>query len=118
MSITNSSEPLLTPAVDAPHTPPMPPQTPSAPSLPSRKHPIWPLLSLLILVHFATALYTLPLNRVIERRLCYEHYARLDPHSFPPNDIIPEKVCKVDAVQRQLAWLQGIMETTLVVCGM
>lgn len=30
---------------------------------------------------------------------------------------IPEKLCKIDEVQRQLAWLQGVMETTQVVCG-
>ena len=120
MPITDSSKPLLTPTVDALNTPSssMPSRTSSPTSVSfTRKPSLWPLLSLLILVHLSTALYTLPLNRVIERRLCQEHYARLDPHSFPPDDIIPEKVCKVDAVQRQLAWLQGIMETTLVVCG-
>jgi len=46
---------------------------------------------------------------VIELRLCEEHYGR--------NDAIPEKLCKIDEVQRKLAWLQGTMETTLVVCG-
>ncbi|KAF2132125.1 hypothetical protein P153DRAFT_373932 [Dothidotthia symphoricarpi CBS 119687] len=94
----------------------MPSRTSSPTRIPLRKHPIWPLISILVLIHLSTALYTLPLNRVIERRLCQEHYARLDPHSFPPGGIIPEKVCKIDAVQRQLAWLQGIMETTLVIC--
>jgi hypothetical protein len=49
------------------------------------------------------------LNRVIELRLCQTHYFSANP---------PEKLCKIDEIQRQLAWLQGIMETTLVVCGM
>jgi hypothetical protein len=78
---------------------------------------LWPLIALLILVHLSTVLYTLPLNRIIEIRLCQEHYARHDHSSVLPDGSIPEKLCKVDEVQRQLAWLQGIMETTLVVCG-
>jgi hypothetical protein len=86
-------------------------QSPSAssPNPQSRSSSVWPLLLLIFLVHLSQVLYTLPLNRVIERRLCEEHYGR--------NDAIPEKLCKVDEVQRKLAWLQGIMETTLVVCG-
>lgn len=82
-----------------------------------KKHRIWPLLLLLILVHLSAVLYTLPLNRVVELRLCKEHYALHDPTSIPPSSLIPEKLCKIDEVQRKLAWLQGIMETTLVVCG-
>lgn len=69
---------------------------------------IWPLVLLLILIHLSTVLYTLPLNRVIELRLCQTHYSIPDPE---------EKSCKIDEVQRQLAWIQGIMETVLVVCG-
>ena len=78
---------------------------------------IWPLLLLLILVHMALKLYDLPLNRVIEKRLCDEHYAQHDPSAVKRDGSIPEKLCKIDEVQQQLAWLQGIMETTYVVCG-
>jgi hypothetical protein len=110
----NSAEPLLTCAV----VPPLSASLPPSPS--TMKHPlmktyeIWPLLILLILVHLSTVLYTLPLNRVIELRLCQEHYALHEPGTAQP---IPEKLCKIDEVQRQLAWLQGVMETTLVLCG-
>lgn len=83
-----------------------------------RKYSIWPLIVLLVLVHLSAVLYTLPLNRVVELRLCQEHYEGRDPSTFQPDGSVPEKLCKVDAVQRRLAWLQGIMETTLVVCGM
>jgi hypothetical protein len=68
----------------------------------------------------ATTLYTLPLNRVIESRLCKEHYQAIAPPTAPhllPNSSIPEHLCKIDEIQKQLAWLQGTMETTLVVCG-
>jgi hypothetical protein len=87
------------------------------PSL-SGKRAIYPLVLLLLLVNLSTVLYTLPLNRVIELRLCQEHYERHDPSSMQPDGAIPEKLCKIDDIQRRLAWLQGIMETTLVVCGM
>ncbi|CAE7205823.1 hypothetical protein PTNB73_07234 [Pyrenophora teres f. teres] len=82
----------------------------------SSKRAIWPLVLLLVLVHLSAVLYTLPLNRVIELRLCQEHYERNDPTLIWPDGSIPEKLCKIDDVQRRLAWLQGIMETTLVVC--
>ncbi|KAL5447892.1 hypothetical protein PMIN07_001833 [Paraphaeosphaeria minitans] len=71
------------------------------------KRRIWPLVLLLILIHLSTVLYTLPLNRVIELRLCQTHYSVPNPE---------EKACKIDEVQRQLAWTQGIMETVLIVC--
>jgi hypothetical protein len=80
-------------------------------------HPIWPLLLLLALVYLSSVLYTLPLNRVVELRLCQEYYERLDPSRIQRDGTIPEKLCKVDEVQQQLAWLQGIMETTLIICG-
>lgn len=66
----------------------------------------------------AASLYNLPLNRVIELRLCREHYSLHNPSAISPDGSIPEKLCKIDEVQKQLAWLQGVMETTLVVCGM
>jgi hypothetical protein len=81
----------------------------SSPAPQPSSRSLWPLLFLILLVHLSQVLYTLPLNRVIELRLCEEHYGR--------TDAIPEKLCKIDEVQRKLAWLQGMMETTLVVCG-
>lgn len=82
------------------------------------KRAILPLVLLLVLVHLSAVLYTLPLNRVIELRLCQAHYELRDPSTIQPDGSIPEKLCKIDDVQRRLAWLQGTMETTLVVCGM
>ncbi|KAK1910925.1 hypothetical protein P3342_011527 [Pyrenophora teres f. teres] len=105
MSDIDSRKPLL--PSSRPSGSPMPPA--------SSKRAIWPLVLLLVLVHLSAVLYTLPLNRVIELRLCQEHYERNDPTLIWPDGSIPEKLCKIDDVQRRLAWLQGIMETTLVV---
>ncbi|OCK77466.1 MFS general substrate transporter [Lepidopterella palustris CBS 459.81] len=82
----------------------------------ARPSALWTLLLLLILINMATSLYNLPLNRVIEMRLCREYYSSNDPSVISPDGSIPEKLCKLDRVQEQLAWLQGIMETTLIVC--
>lgn len=84
---------------------------------PPRNRAIQPLVLLLILIHLSTVLYTLPLNRVIELRLCQEHYSVNDPSVIHPDGSVPEALCKINDVQQQLAWLQGIMETTAVVCG-
>lgn len=105
-------EPLLAPTLLV-----CPSRTPSPMPLHLRKHRLWPLIVLLILVHLSTVVYTLPLNRLIELRLCQTYYARHDPSLIAPDGAIPESLCKIDDVQQQLAWLQGIMDTTMVVCG-
>lgn len=63
------------------------------------------------------SLYQLPLNRVIERRLCREYYADQDPTMIDPGGNVSEALCKVDVVQRELAWIQGAMETAWIVGG-
>lgn len=69
------------------------------------------LLALLLLVNLSTSLYQLPLNRVIERRLCHDYYDENDPSSISPGGSIPEHLCKIDRVQQGLAWIQGAMDT-------
>lgn len=76
------------------------------------------LLSLLLLVNLAASLYQLPLNRVIERRLCREYYVEHDPAAIQPDGSIKEELCKIDAVQQGLGWIQGTMDTLWVVGGM
>ncbi|KAF3047816.1 hypothetical protein E8E11_006655 [Didymella keratinophila] len=110
MATALDGEPLL------PAVPGVGPQTATTTPIRKNEHSIRPLIALLILVHVSAVLYTLPVNRVIELRLCQEHYELHDPSIIPANGAIPEKLCKIDEVQRRLAWLQGIMETTLVVC--
>lgn len=73
------------------------------------------LLGLLLLVNLAASLYQLPLNRVIERRLCHEYYAENDPAVIQPDGTILEELCKVDLVQQGLGRIQGTMDTLWVV---
>ncbi|KXJ89329.1 hypothetical protein Micbo1qcDRAFT_235174 [Microdochium bolleyi] len=79
------------------------------------------LLALLLLVQLATSLYQLPLNRLIERRLCDEFYRDGRSGTGGSGRVssaageIDETLCKVDAVQQQLAWILGAMETAWIV---
>ncbi|ETS75496.1 hypothetical protein PFICI_12440 [Pestalotiopsis fici W106-1] len=73
------------------------------------------LLALLLLVNLSTSLYQLPLNRVIERRLCREYYNENEPSGILPGGEIPEDLCKINQVQQGLAWIQGAMDTAWIV---
>src|SRR5690348_6419064 len=73
------------------------------------------LLSLVLLVNLSVSLYQLPLNRVIERRLCRDFYAATDPSAFGPDGEVSEDLCKIDKIQKELAWIQGAMETAWIV---
>lgn len=88
----------------------------------SRRRPrlrltIAPLLALILLVNLSASLYQLPLNRIIERRLCQDYYGIHDPSAISDDGNIDEKLCKIDDVQKSLAWIVGIMETLWIVGG-
>lgn len=91
------------------------------PRTPTRARPpravVGSLLALLLLVNLAASLYQLPLNRVVERRLCREYYAEHDPSQIGRDGEISEDLCKVDEVQKGLAWIQGVMDTAWIVGG-
>jgi hypothetical protein len=78
---------------------------------PQRRNAITPVLGLLLLVNLSMSLYQLPLNRVIERRLCRDYYASTDPSVIGPDGSVDEQLCKIDLVQKGLGWIQGVMET-------
>lgn len=75
------------------------------------------LLGVLLLVNLAASLYQLPLNRVVERRLCHEFYSQHDPSRLRPDGTVDEELCKVDTVQQGLGRIQGAMETIWIVGG-
>ncbi|KAJ0161519.1 hypothetical protein CTA2_6085 [Colletotrichum tanaceti] len=63
------------------------------------------IILLLALLKFAVTckgmLLMMPLMRLIEDHICHRHYGR------DPSEPIPEMECKVDEVQRDLAWMGG-----------
>ncbi|KXH68412.1 hypothetical protein CSAL01_00285 [Colletotrichum salicis] len=63
------------------------------------------IILMLALLKFAITIKAmmlmLPMMRLIEDDICHKHY------KTSPAEIIPEMKCKVDEVQKQLAWLSG-----------
>ncbi|KAI1305051.1 major facilitator superfamily domain-containing protein [Xylaria venustula] len=74
--------------------------------LPSR-YAIWLVLFLLLLVNLTNGITNIPLNRLLERRLCRAYYNT--------DHDVDEKLCKVDSVQQDLAWIMGSFETLWIV---
>ncbi|KAI1424182.1 major facilitator superfamily domain-containing protein [Xylaria sp. FL1777] len=70
-------------------------------------HAIWLVLFLLLLVNLTIGISNIPLNRLLERRLCRAYY--------DSDHDVDEKLCKVDSVQQDLAWIMGSFETLWIV---
>ncbi|KAI1364021.1 hypothetical protein F5Y08DRAFT_340101 [Xylaria arbuscula] len=68
---------------------------------------IWLVLFLLLLVNLTSGISNIPLNRLLERRLCRAYYGA--------DHDVDEQLCKVDSVQQDLAWIMGSFETLWVV---
>ncbi|KAF4967047.1 hypothetical protein FSARC_5338 [Fusarium sarcochroum] len=79
----------------------------------SRKRvaPVAPVLGLVLLVNVSMSLYQLPLNRLIERRLCVDYYRLNDPSQIQPDGSLDEQLCKVREIGKGLGRIQGVMET-------
>lgn len=76
------------------------------------------LLGVLLVVNLAASLYQLPLNRVVERRLCRDFYDQHDPSKVGPDGSVEEGLCKVvDSVQQSLGRIQGAMDTLWIIGG-
>src|ERR1700759_2639664 len=90
------------------------------PLRPSRRRISSTVVALIMIVafqHYAARIMSLPLNRVIESRYCLDYYGGHDPSVILPGGDVPEELCKVDEVQKKLAWLHGSIETLHVFCG-
>ncbi|KAL1843468.1 hypothetical protein VTJ49DRAFT_1578 [Mycothermus thermophilus] len=85
-----------------------------SPSAADARRSIRPLLLLVALINLAWSLYQLPVSRVVESRLCRAHYATSDDSSVEGagagDGSIPEEMCKIEAVQRPLGRVQGVMD--------
>lgn len=75
------------------------------------------VLAVLLLVNLAMSVYQLPINRVIERRLCLEYYRLNDPTRVGKDGNVDEQLCKLDDVQKNLGSILGVMETIWIVGG-
>jgi hypothetical protein len=62
---------------------------------------------LIAIIDMGAFLADAPRTRVYEANICLAHYRDLDPAAIGPDGTVPEKLCKVDAVQQRLAAIFG-----------
>ncbi|TLD03261.1 uncharacterized protein PgNI_12472 [Pyricularia grisea] len=90
-----------------------------SPPQPPHNRAVTPLLVLVLLVNLSASLYQLPLNRVIERRICRDFFRNLvDDGSdavFLPDGQVREQLCKVSEVQQDLARVQRGMDLAWII---
>ncbi len=58
-----------------------------------------------------------PTLRLVELAICREYYKIHDPSVIGPDGFIPERLCKVSAIQKELAWLFALNEILHFCCG-
>ncbi|KAI8627463.1 hypothetical protein F5Y19DRAFT_166636 [Xylariaceae sp. FL1651] len=68
---------------------------------------IWLILALLLLVNLTSGISNIPLNRLLEKRLCRQY--------FDSDRDVDEKLCKENKIQQDLAWIMGAFETLWIV---
>ncbi|VTT67771.1 unnamed protein product [Fusarium fujikuroi] len=88
-----------------------PSSMPARPGSRKRVAPIISVLTLCLFVNLSMSLYQLPSNRLIERRLCIDYYYQNDPSQIQPDGSVDEKLCKIREIEKDLGWIQGVMET-------
>lgn len=60
---------------------------------------------------------TAPWLRLVEASTCREYYAIHDPSVIGPGGFIEEKMCKLDPIQRKMAWLFMCDQLLHFTCG-
>lgn len=75
------------------------------------------LLLMLILTSTATRIMKLPLNRILELRFCQEYYASHHSSQIEHGGFIPEAKCRLSPIQQRLGWMQGTLDTVILLCG-
>ena len=109
-----ASSPFLRSALDTPN----PPQGPTSPPLDpvaeqrARKlrFRVTLLIALLIVaVDLPSVLAGTSMVRILESIYCQQHYEEVDPSKIGADGKIPEQLCKVEEVQKQLSSLRGWM---------
>jgi hypothetical protein len=90
---------------------------PTQPPLRLRLAP-WACVMLVILSTLAARILNPPLNRLVELNICRTYYAQYDPSVIGHDGDVDEELCKLDPIQERLAYLLGLVETIMIICGM
>ncbi|KAG9201214.1 hypothetical protein G6514_005943 [Epicoccum nigrum] len=84
------------------------------PSTPQKTKP-WVVMvvlafALIAIIDMGAFLAEAPRTRVYEANICIRHYREIDPSVIGADGTIPEKLCKVDEVQQEMAMIFGWQE--------
>ena len=84
----------------------------------SRAH-LAPRLCVGILLVLNLAFYTrsAPVLRLVELTVCREYYVTRDPGLIDSGGYVEEKFCKVDQIQKKVAWLFALDQLLHFCCG-
>ena len=77
----------------------------------------WVCLAIAFLSNLASRLIQLPLLRICELGVCRKHYAALNPSLIDQEGNVEERLCKLDSIQQEVAYLFGLLGTILVIFG-
>jgi hypothetical protein len=64
--------------------------------------------AMVVATHLAFYTMFVPMVRLIELAVCREYYNIHDPTLIDPGGYVEEGRCKVDSIQRKLAWLMTL----------
>jgi hypothetical protein len=73
--------------------------------------------AIIFALNFAVYTMQAPFVRMIELAVCREYYAAQDPSVIDPGGFVDEKFCKVDSIQKKVAWLLAIDQLLEFCCG-
>ena len=85
----------------------------------SRRIRLAPIICAGIILVMNVAFYSkaAPVLRLVELTVCREHFSVHDPSVIGPDGYIDEETCKVDSIQRKVAWLFTLDELLHFCCG-
>ena len=72
---------------------------------------------ILLAVNLAFFTKAAPTLRLVELSVCREHYLKHDAGVIDSRGYVPEELCKLDSVQRKVAWLFTLDELLHFCCG-
>lgn len=86
---------------------------------PSRRVRLAPTICAGIILVMNVAFYSraAPVLRLVESSVCREYFSIHDPSVIGSNGNVPEQMCKVDYIQKKVAWLFALDELLHFYCG-
>lgn len=71
----------------------------------------------ILIINFGSALRFAPEIRLMELAICRRYYLQHDPSSVDHSGLVPEALCKLDEIQKQLAMLRAWLNVFVSIAG-